>query len=123
MALKATIRRAVKAAFKAMDDIPKVCTYKSVAGAPVRDLDSGTSSRTETSYTLPMVVFAKFSERQIDRDPALLTDMKMLFPSEDLPVPPKQSDTVIDDVGVTWVIMKRISDPAAIVTILQVRTS
>lgn len=123
MALKASLRKAVKSAFKALDDIPKVCTYKSVAGAPVRDLDTGTSTRVETDYRLPMVVFSKFTERQIDRDPALLTDMKMIFPSEDLPVPPKQSDTVLDDAGITWVIMKRISDPAAIVTILQVRTS
>jgi hypothetical protein len=122
VALKATIRRAVKSAFKAMDDIPKVCSYKSVAGAPTRDLDSGTSTRVTTNYTLPMVVFAKFSERQIDRDPALLTDMKMIFPSEDLPVEPKQSDTVVDDVGIIWTIVKRLSDPAAVVTILQVRT-
>jgi hypothetical protein len=123
MGLKATLQRAVKAAFKAADDVPRKCTYKSVSGEVVRDLVAGTSTRVTQEFTLQTVIFTKFSEKDIDRDPALLTDMKMLFPTQDLPVQPKQSDTVLDDVGTHWVIIKRISDPASVLTILQVRTS
>jgi hypothetical protein len=123
MGLKATIARAVKQAMLALDDIPKVCTYKSVSGGAVRNHAAGTSARTETDYPLPQVVFTKFSEKDIDRDPALLTDMRMIFPTADLPVQPKQSDTVVDSDAITWAIVRRLSDPASVVTILQVRTS
>lgn len=123
MSLKATLRAAVKSAFKALDDVPQAVTYKSVSGAVVRDLDAGTSARTPSSYPLPMVVFAKFTEWQTDKDPALLTSMKMIFPTADLPVTPKVSDLIIDAAGTQWTFVKRLSDPASVVTILQVRTT
>jgi len=123
MSLRNTLQRAVKTAFNALDDVPLECTYKSVSGDMVRDLVAGTSSRVTTNYTLPSVVFAKFSERQTDKDPALLTDMRMIFATHDLPVGPKESDTVVDSLNRVWSIVKRLSDPASVVTILQVRTS
>lgn len=123
MSLKTTLRKAVKAAFKALDDVPKKCVYKSVTGTTVRDHANGTLIRVTQDYPLPMVVFARFQEKDTDKDPALLTDMKMIFPRDDLPALPKVSDTVLDEDGVTWAIVKRLTDPAALVTILQVRTS
>lgn len=120
---RAAIRRAVKQAFRALGDVPRKCVYKSATGDIVRDHVAGTSTRTTVDFDLPMVAFTKFSERQQDRDPALMTDMKMLFPAEDLPIDPKQSDTVVDDKGTLWTIIKRLSDPAAVLTTLQVRAS
>jgi hypothetical protein len=49
--------------------------------------------------------------------------MKMIFPRADLPAAPKQSDTVVDAEGLIWAIVRRLSDPASVITILQVRTS
>lgn len=121
--LKATIARAVKQAMLALDDIPKRCTYKSATGQNVRDHAAGTSSRVTNDFVLPQVVFARFNEKDVDRDPALLTAMRMIFPAGDLPVTPKQSDTVLDSDGITWAIEKRLSDPASVISILQVRTS
>lgn len=123
MGLKATIARAVKQAMNALDDIPQRCTYKSVTGPAVRDHVAGTLLTPTQTYPLPQVVFARFSEKDVDKDPALITDMKMIFPRDDLPVPPKQSDTVIDAAGLIWVIVRRLSDPASVITILQVRTA
>lgn len=123
MALKATVRRAVKAAFKALDDIPRKVTYKST-GAPQRNLDAGTATRPVTPYTLPMVAFVRFSAREVEKDPLLLlTDVKMLFPTEDLPVAAKENDIVTDDKGTTWEVIRRLSDPADVLTTLQTRTS
>jgi len=125
MSLKSTIRRAVKQAFQALDDVPRVATYNSVSGTPIRDLDAGTSHLASTATVLKMVVFARFKEREIEKDPSiLLTDTKILFPTEDLKgVVPKASDTMVDDEGTVWEIVVRRSDPASVVTILQARTT
>lgn len=125
MALKATIRRAVKSAFLALDDIPRKATYLSKNGAPVRDLDAGTYTVPTTSIALKMVAFVRFTQKEADKDPAVvLTDQKALIPTEDLGgVVPKSTDSMLDDQGTNWEIIRLMSDPAAAVTILQVRTS
>lgn len=126
MALKASIRRAVKSAFKALDDIPhKKSVYHSKTGAPVRDLDAGTFTLATVNIALPMVVFARFTQKEVDKDPAIvLTDTKVLIPTEDLRGrTPEPSDTITDDNGVTWEIIRLLSDPASVVTILQARTA
>jgi hypothetical protein len=124
MSLKSTLRKAVKSAFKALDDLPQQVTYTSVQGAPVRDLDSGTFTVPHTDYTLPLVVFTKFTDKELERDPALqATDMKMLFPAEDLPVEPKPPDTVIDAENVKWSVIKRMRDPAKVLGMIQVRAT
>jgi hypothetical protein len=89
----------------------------------VRNHDAGTVAIPTQDYILPQVVFARFSTKDVDRDPGLLTDMKMIFPRADLAAVPKQSDTVVDAEGLIWAIVRRLSDPASVITILQVRTS
>ncbi len=125
MALKATIRRAVKKAFLALDDVPKIVTYHSKTGTPVRDLDAGTFTLATVNVTVRMVAFTRFSQREVDKDPAiLLTDSKVLFPTEDLgATQPQTADTLTDPDGTIWEIVRRLSDPASVVTILQVRTA
>ena len=123
MGMTATLRRAVKKAFQALGDINKKVTYSSVTGPPVRDFDAGTFTVPTVNQTLTLVVFTKFTEKETDKDAALLTGMKMLFPTDDLKVASKASDTVVDDKGNTWEVMQRLSDPASVVTILQVRSS
>ena len=124
MGLKNTLRKGVKKAFEALDDIPKKVTYQSVSGEPVRDLETGSFTRASSNYTLPMVVFTSFTTRERDKDPAIETnDVKVLFPSMDLPVKAKTQDTIIDDEGVLWEVIDKKTDPASVVTILQMRAA
>lgn len=121
MALKATLRRAVRQAFEALDDVPRTATYHSVSGAPVRDLDAGTFTRATTDIVLPMCAFVRFSSKDLERDSLIeVNDVKVLFPAEDLKaVRPKASDRLTDDEGVLWEVKRQLNDPASVVVILQ----
>ncbi len=123
MSLRAGVQRAVIAAFKAVSDIARPATYKSLTGAMVRDLDAGTSVPVSVNYLLKRTVFARFRESEVDENVSVLTDQKFLFPALDLPVQPKTADLVVDEDGRTWEITRRLSDPASALVILQARTS
>lgn len=124
MALKATIRRAVKSAFLALDDIPRKAVYQTKTGTPVRDLDAGTYTLQTSNTPLAMVVFARFTQKEVDKDPAIvITDTKIIIPTEDLKGKvPRGADTVTDDEGTVWEVIRLLSDPASVVTIIQART-
>lgn len=124
MGMKAVLRQAVLRAFAALDDIPQKVTYHSVAATPARDLDAGTFTRPSTNYTLPKVVFTSYTTRERDKDPAIETnDVKVLFPASDLPVKAKTQDTITDAEGVLWEVIDKKTDPAFVLTILQMRAA
>lgn len=121
--LSGTIKRAIKALFKALGDLVRPATYHSLGGAAVWDEDAGMMVYTATNYPIAQAAFTKFKQSESDKDPTLLTDMKMIFQRAELPVAPDPKDKVTDDQGVTWEIVKRLRDPIDGVIILQVRTS
>ena len=123
MGLRATIQRAALTAFIAIGDIARPATYQSLTGVIIRDVDAGTSYPETKDYPLKRTVFTKFRESEVDDSVAVGTDEKFLFPSLDLPVEAKGADIILDEHGRTWEIMRRMSDPADAVVILQVRTS
>ncbi len=124
MALKSTIRKAVKQAFLALDDIPVQATYRKVGdGETVIDIETGAASLAYTSYTLPLVVITRFRQKETDKDPTLLTDQKMLFPREDLPVEPATDDEVYDSRGRRWQVIEQYTDPAELLGIIRVRAA
>lgn len=125
MALKATIRRAVRQAFLALDDIPRTATYHSAGGAIVRNIDTGESSVPTTDRTLNLVVFTSFSSKERDLDAAIdTTDTKVLFPMEDLGgYFPTNSDSLTDDAGKKLEIVRVLCDPASLLAKLQCRYS
>lgn len=124
MALKATLRRAVKAAFTALDDIPRKVTYHVKTGTPIRDLDAGTFTLTTVNVALPMVALVRFKQKDLDKNPAIVaSNMKALIPTEDLKGRvPATADTFTDDTGTTWEVVQLLSDPAEVITILEVRS-
>lgn len=120
---KAMLQREVRRAFNALGDLVTSGVYQKRAGAPVRDIESGTVTIPVTNYPLKQVAFVRFSEKETDKDPTLLTTMKMLFPRQDLPVKIEAEDLCVDAEGRTWEIMQMLSEPAEAVGIVQVRTA
>lgn len=123
MGLTHTIQAGVKTAFRALGDLNKPLTYKSMTGAVVRDIEAGTVTPVTTDHTLKFSVFTKFKDTEVDAQVSVLTDEKLLFPRQDLPVEPKASDIIVDNTGRTWEVTRRLSDAAAAVCVVQVRTS
>lgn len=125
MALKATLRRAVRQAFLALDDVPRKATYHIAGTTPVRNLETGESSVPTTDRPLNLCVFASFSSKEKDLDAAIeLTDTKVLFPMEDLRGHfPINADSMTDDNGRKLEIVRVLCDPASLVAKLQCRYS
>lgn len=124
MALKATLRRAVRQAFLALDDVPRTATYHIAGASPTRDLDTGEVTQGYTDKTLSLVVFTSFSSKEKEADPLIVvTDTKVLFPMEDLGVFPKDTDILTDDAGLKWQVIRVLTDPASLLAKLQCRAS
>ena len=127
MSLKAILAKAVQSAFKAADDVPHTCTYRALqagsTGMSNYDVVSGTATFNGSDYLLPSVLFTKFKEDEEDNQVEITTDMRMAFPTADLPVTPNASDKVVDDLFRSWEVIRMLSDPAAVLTTLHVRTT
>lgn len=123
MGLRSDITAAVDAAFRACGDLVEAVTYKSV-NAPSYNPTTGEVEQTSTNIPLPRTIFMDFEQKEIEKDPALLTDMKLLLPTADLDgTEPKPQDIITDSKSRTWEIQRRLSVPADLITILQVRTT
>jgi hypothetical protein len=98
-----------QSAFVAIGDLARPATYQSLTGNITRDLVAGTSVAEVVTYNLKRTVFTKFKEKEIDTSVVVETDEKIMFPALDLPVEPKSADTLLDEHGRTWEIIKRLS--------------
>lgn len=123
MGLTHTIQAGVASAFKAIGDLNKTITYKSLTGAVTRDLDAGTVTPVSVDYVIKQSVFVKFKDNEIDAQVSVMTDEKLIFPRQLLPVEPKATDIIVDNTGRTWEVTRRLSDAAAAACVVQVRTS
>lgn len=122
MGLKKSINQAVLQAFKTIDDLNTPITYKSLTGQYTRDLDAGTSTPVTQDFNLKYAVFTKFKDSEVDKDISVMTDSKLLFPTQTLGIDPKSSDIVLVPLtGRIWEITRVLSEPSASVTVLQVR--
>jgi len=123
MSLRNLVRQQVANGFKAFGDIPRPADYYQMTGEVTRDLVAGTSVPVTNHYPLKGVIFAKFEEKENDKDVSRLTDEKAIFPALYLPITPSTSDTIVDENGVVWEVVDRLSDPASAVVVLHMRTS
>ena len=123
MSLRNTVQQGVTSAFKALGDLVRPATYKSLTGNVTRDLVAGTSTPETNDYTLKRTVFTKFSATENEKDASTLNPDKFLFPARDLPVEPKAADIIVDENNRVWEIVKRLSEPSSAIVVLQVRTS
>lgn len=123
MGLRNTVQRAAVAAFKAVGDIARPATYRSLTGVIIRDVDAGTSTPQTVDYLLKRTVFSRLRENERDNSADVSVDEKFMFPALDLPIQAKSSDIILDEHGFTWEITRLLSDPASAVVIVQVRTT
>ncbi|UTU07834.1 hypothetical protein CcrC1_gp148 [Caulobacter phage C1] len=123
--LSKVIQRGVDTAFKAIGDIAKPGTWRQIrtTGTNAIDITGGVPIQPYTDYPLPRVVFARFKQEETDHTTITLNDQKVLFPRQDLPVEPADSDAVIDSKGRLWQVVRVMSPPADAVVICQVRAS
>jgi len=124
MGFKSLIAKQVVNAFVQLQDIPRPMTYKQLVSVAY-DIEAGTPTTTYADYPLTRVVKTKFTIKEEAQYKAVVaaTDAKMLFPVLDLPVEPNTADTLIDEDGLVWEIVKRLTDPSVGVWILWVRSS
>jgi hypothetical protein len=123
MGLTKTVDRAVSTAFRALGKIARPATFQSHTGNIARDLAQGTDVTEVVEFRLPRVAFVRFSEEEIDGQAVEVSDQRVLFPSGDLPIEPKNGDTIIDCRGAQWRIVKRFDGPGAPIVRAQVRPS
>ena len=99
MGLAETVQKAAQSAFKAVGNIPEVCTYTS-KGAQV--YVNGQYTSTDTEYTGLKFLFTDYESREVDGTVILSTDMKMSIPRLNLTPTPKKQDYLTDADGVVW---------------------
>lgn len=127
------LQQAVQTTFDAIDDIPKTVVYHSTSTDPAAlqaayDIVTGTVTRVGTDYTIEQVVLARFKQSEVDKTIVIETDMKMIFPAQQLPVESTSEDTITytdPKTGLVrrWEVVKLFGEPSNSVTVLQVRTS
>ncbi|UTC29875.1 hypothetical protein BAJUN_02690 [Bajunvirus bajun] len=126
MSMRAMIGRQVQNAFRQLGDIPVACDYVHLTGGETRDIEAGVTTPNTVTYAVPLVVKAKFVEKEIDKHVDVSTDMKMLMPRLDLNkavVDPRTSDKIIEKKnGRLWEVVRLLSDPADACLIFHVRT-
>jgi hypothetical protein len=120
MGLQSTLRKAAQATIKAMGDVAETVTYTS-KGAPSYSPILGTTTSTDTDYTLNMIVEAKgmnpleTSVTQNIHSSALI----LTFAKSDLSVDPKTGDTITRSNGDVLIINGVKPDPATATYMLQ----
>ncbi len=106
MGLRETVQKAATTAFKAIGNIPLICTYTSVDLTPVYDPAAGTYTTDDTDYTGLKILFEDYTVKEIvEAGGAILsTDIKASIPNLSLTPSPKKTDKITDSNSVVWTV-------------------
>lgn len=125
--LNDTVKGGVRAAFKAIESLCKTVQYFSLTGTMVRDLEAGTVTPGSNQYTLKQVALLRFGQKELDAYPGVLpTNMKAIFPAENLPAYPETDDYFIVASGKfkgKWTVVQNLGEPSESLGKLEVRKS
>lgn len=116
-------RETARAVNKALGDIPEVCTYKRATGSAYNPA-TGTFTRSYSSVPNVKVVFASYSQREIEDAQGRIKgeDQKALIPSLSLAgALPSLSDQIVRPDTSTWEVVFSETDPAQALYKLQIR--
>jgi len=130
MGLASVIQKATQVAFKAIGDIPLVCTYTSV-GTPNYNTTTGVTSSFDEECSGVKVLFEDYNVREVQESngAVLNTDKKLSIAALDITsefgglLIPKASDFVTTESEAKWVVQKTNIDSAQALWILQCRKS
>lgn len=125
--LNVTIQGGVRAAFKAIESLCKTVQYYSLTGTKVRDIEEGTLVPGTNQYTVKQVALLRFAQKELDTYPGVLpTNMKAIFPAENLPAYPQTDDYFIVPSGKfkgKWIVVQNLGEPSETLGKIEVRKS
>lgn len=119
MSLNRTIRRATKAALKAMNSVGEDIKYNQESSA-IYDTDKGTVNRTDVPISIKGW-FTSFKESQIDGINVQPGDKRLTLSVIDIKFEPSLTDFITDESGQEWEVINIKLPPPKILYILQVR--
>lgn len=125
MGLADVIQKAAKTAFKAIGNIPLVCTYTD-QGTSVYDPATGTYIYPDAvDYTSLKFLFADYSAEEITNSGGVIlaTDQKSSIPTLNLTPEPQIKDIITDSDSIVWVIETIKKDAARALWTFQIRKS
>ncbi len=122
--LAGVIQKVAQVAFKAIGNIPLVCTYSS-KGTTVYVPASGGYASTDANYENLSILFEDYTAKEItDAGGVILsTDQKASIPNLNLTPTPKITDYITDSDSQKWTVEGLEKDPARALWIFQVRRS
>ena len=122
MGLAEQIQSAVSSGMKAFGNVRKVITYHS-SGTFVYNPNTGTDSEVGAVDIENLnVSFTSYKVEDIDNETIHREDKKVLIPSLDLSVVPKDTDYILTENGTErWNVKSKKIDPADAMWVLQVR--
>lgn len=125
MGMRSLVQAAVRQAFVALGDLVVSGTYVARADVGTRNVETGETVYPTTTYPIKKLAVVRFTEAETDKDPSLSTTQKLIFANEELPasVKPGSEDQVNDAEGRVWEVVKLVSAPTDLVTILAVRST
>jgi hypothetical protein len=116
------IQGAVQTIFKVVGDVAQPGTWVQQQAGFVNPSD-GSFTATINNYTLPHCVIARYRIEDVDGKDITLKDAKLIFPRQDLPVEPMETDVFIDFNNKRWTVIRVQNDPAAAAVVCQIRTA
>ena len=108
----------VKQAIGILGDLTVSVVYSSNA-EPTYDTTTGETTTTTTTYAFN-AVFAKFGFDQVDSKVVVRTDAKLVVAYLDLPIEPRENDTVVVN-GQTWKVIRSLGVPGSSVLVIHIR--
>jgi len=124
MGLTQVLQKATQAAFKAIGDIPLICTYYS-KGTSTYNTTTGLYTSTDPPYPGLSILFEDYTAKEIDDAGGVIlsTDQKASIPNLNLTPTPKITDYITDSNSQKWTVEDVRIDPARALWIMQVRRS
>lgn len=114
----ALVQSLVKKAIVMTGDLSSDVIYYSNAD-PDYDTTTGEPIATTTTYTFTAPV-VRFGLNELDSKTVIATDAKLLAPYLDLPVEPRENDTVLAR-GKTWKVIRTIGTPGDSLWVIHLR--
>jgi hypothetical protein len=125
MGLAAVIQKSAKAAFKAIGDIPLICTYTDRGAATYDPATGGYTYPNAVDYADLKFLFEDYTSQEVANSGGVIltTDQKASIPNLNLTPTPQIKDIITDSDSVVWAIENIKKDAAKALWTFQVRKS
>jgi hypothetical protein len=115
---RALTQSLVQQAFQITGDLNEAIVYTSVSASPYNPV-SGTTSDVTATYNF-MGAVTKFGSTEADNKVVISTDAKLLCAYLDLPITPREDDTLTAQ-GITWKVVRVLGTPGQSLWVIHIR--